>query len=75
MRHISVDFYVDKETEKAVYVCVKEGYAPNTTIYKWLPKSACEIEEYVSTVDAFNQPKTYGKRVVAIADWLEKKIK
>ena len=73
MKYVNVSFRVDRETEKAVYV---EVYASWTfTTYKWLPKSACKFEEYVSTVDAFDRPKTYGKRVVAIAAWLDKKIR
>lgn len=71
---MKVEFAVERETEKAVYVCTQQGYAGNTTQYKWLPKSACTIEEFVQTVNAFNEPETYGKRVLEIADWLARKI-
>lgn len=71
----SCDFRIEKETGKAVYAEVKTGECQNTTKYKWLPKSACDIQEFVQTVNAFNEPKTYGKRVVAIEVWLLRKIK
>ena len=71
----SCDFRIEKETEKAVYAEVKTGYCVNTTKYKWLPKSACEIQTFVSTVNACtNEPETYGKRVIAIEAWLASKI-
>jgi hypothetical protein len=70
------DFTIEKETDKAVYVCTHEGYAPNTTRHKWLPKSACKIEVFVQTLNqATNEPETYGKRVVEIESWLAKKIR
>lgn len=73
---MKVSFIVEKETEKAVYVCAKQGYAPNTTRYKWLPKSAIKIEEFVQTLNqATGEPETYGKRVVEVADWLAKDIR
>lgn len=76
MKTTSVDFEIIKETDKAVYVCTQVGYGYNTTHYDWLPKSACEIQEYVQTVNqATGEPETFGKRVVAIALWLAKKIK
>lgn len=71
---ISVEFPIERETEKAVYVCTRVGYAPNTTKYAWLPKSACTIEAFVQTVNALNEPETYGRRVVAIESWLAQKI-
>lgn len=72
---IDFECAIEKETEKAVYVCTQQGYAGNTTRYTWLPKSACKIEEFVQTVNpATNKPQTYGKRVVAIAEWLWRKI-
>lgn len=68
---MKVEFAVERETDKAVYVCTQAGYANNTTKYKWLPKSACKIEEFVQTVNqATNEPETYGKRVIEVADWL-----
>lgn len=70
-----VSFEVERETEKAVYVCTQVGYAPNTTHYKWLPKSAVKIETFVQTVNpCTGEPKTYGKRVTEIADWLAREI-
>lgn len=73
---VSCDFLIERETEKAVYVCTQVGFAQNTERYKWLPKSACEIQEFVQTVNpATNKPETYGKRVVAIEEWLLGKIK
>lgn len=63
------------ETKKAVYAEVKTGECVNTTKYAWLPKSACEIQTFVQTANAFNEPETYGKRVVAIEAWLAKQIK
>lgn len=73
---VSCNFLIELETEKAVYVCTQEGYAPNTTKYKWLPKSACEIQTFVQTVNPVtNKPETYGKRVVGIEEWLRRKIK
>lgn len=72
----SCSFPIEKETEKAVYCEVRAGWAPNTTKYVWLPKSACEIQEYVATVNAATkEPETYGKRVVAIKDWLAYKLR
>lgn len=72
---VSCEFIVERETEKAVYVCTQVGYAPNTERYKWLPKSACEIQEFVQTFNSVtNEPETYGKRVIAIEEWLRKKI-
>lgn len=69
------DFRVEKETEKAVYAEVITGYCANTTRFKWLPKSACEIQTFVSTFNACtNEPETFGKRVVAIELWLARKI-
>lgn len=73
---ISCSFCIEKETERAVYAEVKTGECNNTRKYKWLPKSACEIEEFVQTLNqATNAPETYGKRVVAIESWLARKIK
>ena len=73
---VSCDFLIERETEKAVYAEVQTGWAPNTRKYKWLPKSACEIQEYVETVNPVtNEPKTYGKRVVAIEAWLARKLR
>lgn len=72
---VSCDFRIEKEKEKAVYAEVKMGECNNTTKYNWLPKSACEIEEFVQTVNALGEPKSYGKRVVAIEQWLARKIK
>ena len=73
---MKVDFLVERETEKAVYVCTQVGYAPNTTRYKWLPKSAIKLETYVATVNPVtNEPETYGERVVEVADWLVKDIR
>ena len=72
---VRCEFPIVMETEKAVYAEVRTGYCPNTTKYKWLPKSACEIQTFVQTVNPFtNEPETYGKRVVAIEKWLLKKI-
>lgn len=71
----SCEFPVVLETEKAVYAEVKTGECQNTTKYKWLPKSACEISTHVATVNAFNQPLTYGKTVVKIDMWLFRKLK
>lgn len=71
-----VDFLIERETEKAVYCEVKTGEARNTTKYAWLPKSACKIEEFVQTVNAVTgEPQTYGKRVIAVAKWLARKLK
>ena len=73
---IKVNFLIERETEKAVFCEVRSGYAHNTTRYAWLPKSACEFEEYVETVNPVtNEPKTYGKYVSAIADWLARKLR
>ena len=72
---VSCDYTVERETDKAVYCEVKSGYARNTTKYKWLPKTACVIETFVATVDALNNPKEYGKRVTAVAEWLAKAIR
>lgn len=71
----SCDFRIEKETGKAVYAEVKTGECQNTTKYKWLPKSACKIQEFIQTVNALGEPETYGKRVVAIEVWLLRKIK
>ena len=71
----SCDFRIEKETEKAIYAEVKTGECQNTTKYKWLPKSACEIQKFVQTVNALGKPETYGKRVVAIEEWLARKIR
>lgn len=72
---VSCEFPVERETEKAVYVEFKTGECFNTTKHAWLPKSACEIQTYVQTVNAYNQPLTYGKLVVKIDTWLLKKLK
>ena len=73
---MKVEFVVERETDKAVYVCTQIGYANNTTKYKWLPKSACKIEEFVQTVNqATNEPETYCKVVIEVANWLAYKIK
>lgn len=72
---VSCEFRIEKETGKAVYAEVKTGECQNTTKYKWLPKSACEIQEFIQTVNALGEPETYGKRVVAIEVWLLRKIK
>ena len=73
---VSCNFRVDRETEKAVYAEVKTGECLNTTKYMWLPKSACEIETVVQTVNAVtNEPETYSKQVVAIEGWLAKQIR
>lgn len=71
---VSCHFRIEKETEKAVYAEVKTGECLNTTKYMWLPKSACEIETFVQTVNMLGEPETYGKQVVAIESWLMKKI-
>lgn len=72
---VACEFFVEMETDKAVYVATRIGEANNTTNYNWLPKSACEIEEFVQTVNAIGEPKSYGKRVIAIEQWLARKIK
>lgn len=72
---VCCDFRIEKETEKAIFVEVKTGECINTTKYAWLPKSACEIETFVQSVNMFDEPETYGKRVVAIEVWLMKKIR
>lgn len=71
----SCDFRIEKETEKAVYAEVKMGWCHNTTRYMWLPKSACEFQEFVATVNALDEPETYGKRVVGVETWLMAKIR
>ena len=72
---VSCEYRIERETEKAVYAEIQTGECNNTTRYSWLPKSAIEIETFVQTVNqATNQPETYGKRVVKIAQWLYKKI-
>ena len=73
-----IDWVVERETEKAVQCMVKSGECHNVERYAWLPKSACEIEEFVATVNgATGEPETYGKRVVAVAMWvlIDKRIK
>lgn len=72
---VSCEFPVERETEKAVYVEFKTGECFNTTKHAWLPKSACEIQTYVQTVNAYNQPLTYGKRIIAVEQWILRKIK
>ena len=72
---LSCDFRIEMETEKAVYAEVRTGWCQNTTKYKWLPKSACEIQTFVQTVNALGEPETYGKRVVKIEEWLARKIR
>ena len=72
---INCEFLIEKETEKAIYAEVKTGECQNTTKYMWLPKSACEIQSFVQTLNSFNEPKTYGKRIVAIEAWLMRKIR
>lgn len=72
---LSCDFRIEKETEKAVYAEVHTGWFVGGKKYKWLPKSACEIQTFVSTINAYtNEPETYGKRVIAIEAWLARKI-
>lgn len=72
---VCCDFRIERETEKAIFVEVKTGECINTTKYAWLPKSACEIETFVQSVNILDEPETYGKRVVAIEWWLMKKIR
>lgn len=72
---VCCEYYVEKETAKAVFVATQIGECHNTTKYNWLPKSACEIEEFVQTVNALGEPQTYGKRVIAVEQWLLRKIK
>lgn len=73
---LSCDFRIEKETEKAVYAEVITGWCANSTKFKWLPKSACKIQTFVSTVNACtNEPETYEKRVIAIEAWLARKIR
>ena len=72
---VCCDFRIERETEKAIFVEVKTGECINTTKYAWLPKSACEIETFVQSVNMLDEPETYGKRVVGIEAWLMKKIK
>lgn len=72
---VCCDFRIERETEKAIYAEVKTGECINTTKYAWLPKSACEIETFVQSVNMLDEPETYGKRVVAIEVWLMKKIR
>ena len=72
---VCCDFRIERETEKAIFVEVKTGECINTTKYAWLPKSACEIETFVQSVNMLDEPETYGKRVVAIEVWLMKKIR
>jgi hypothetical protein len=72
----NVCFEIEKETDKAVYVCTRMGCANNTTKHQWLPKSALKIDTYVATINPVtNEPETYGKRVVGIAEWLARKIR
>lgn len=76
MKMESVSYVVERETEKAVQICVFEGHFEWQSKYIWLPKSACEFQEFVATVNpCTNQPETYGKRVVAVAKWLAYKNK
>ena len=73
---VSCEFPIAMETKKAVYAEVKTGYSIYTTKYAWLPKSACEIQTFVQTVNPVtNKPETYGKQVVAIEAWLAKKLR
>lgn len=72
---LSCDFRIEKETENAVYAEVKTGWCANTTKFKWLPKSAFEIQKFIQTVNALGEPETYGKRVVGIEEWLARKIR
>ena len=72
---VCCDFRIERETEKAIFVEVKTGECINTTKYAWLPKSACEIETFVQSVNMLDEPEKYGKRVVAIEVWLMKKIR
>lgn len=72
---LSCHFPIERETEKAVYAEVQSGECQNTTKYAWLPKSACEIQTFVQTVNALNEPETYCKRVVAVSPWLLKQLR
>lgn len=73
---VFVDYPIDKETEKAVYCEVKSGYASNTTKYMWIPKSVCETQIYVQTVDNDNNPERFGYRVITVKEWFyDKNIK
>ena len=63
-----VNYQIMRETDKAVYVEIYSDWARNTDCL-WIPKSLCEFQTYVETTDYKDNPETYGKRVVAVADW------
>ena len=73
--YIPVSLEIEKETEKAYFVQIKFGNCSNVEKYAWIPKSQCKIQEYVATYNALNEPETYGKRIIAIAQWLASKYK
>lgn len=70
-----VGFRVEKETEKAVQICVEYGHFDRYNKFIWLPKSACVIQEYDATVNpCTHEPETIGKMVTAVARWLANKF-
>ena len=69
VKFIRLSFPIEKETEKAYYVQTKSGNCSNVERYAWIPKSACKVQEYVATYNALDEPETYGKTVVEVAEW------
>lgn len=74
-RYIPIPLRIERETEKAYYVQIKDGECHNTMRFAWIPKSACKTQEYIATYNALNQPETYGKRVIKVAEWWAHKNK
>ena len=66
---IPVALHIEKETEKAFYIQVKDGECHNVERFTWIPKSVCSTTDYVATYNALNEPETYDKMVTEIAEW------
>lgn len=69
---MQVSYNVEFETEKAYAIDVASSWDRRTK-YVYVPKSISQTETFVATVDPFNNPKTYGLRIVEIADWFARK--
>lgn len=69
---MKVSYNVEFQTEKAYAIDVASAWSIKSK-YVYVPKSISQTESYIATVDPFDNPKTYGLRIVDIADWFVQK--
>ena len=69
---MKVSYNVEFQTEKAYAIDVASAWSIKSK-YIYVPKSLSRTEAYIATVDTFGNPKSFGLRIVDIADWFARK--